>query len=574
MKEFIKNIKKTWEYEKADKKSIILILVCDITMIIINVVVPLLMARKIMYLTGGFFDKLLSICIVLLVINIFYNVLNLIMYKRIQYVFSECHKRIELDLGKEILKVENKCLDKNGSGMFIQRITSDVNRISEVFSNILMFGSDIIEEAGIYVAIFVISKEIFVAIAITTALKIVLEKVRTKRLNEYNKKWKKDNDKISTFIGEMIRGSRDIKMLNAEKGFLKKLKNDIVDINDLKYESVKVNRRYIFFRGNLTDLEDLLLIVLIIYLVNIGRLDVTLAVVVFNYFNRTGWISTALGNLLETVKDFNLSANRVFEIFDDELFAKEKFGKKHLNNVKGNFEFKDVSFKYEKRGVLKNLSFKVNSKETVAFVGKSGSGKTTIFNLLCKMYDAESGVITIDGIDIKELDKDSIRGNITIISQSPYIFNLSIIDNFKLIKSDVTLDEIKKACKVACLDEYIESLPDKYDTIIGEGGVNLSGGEKQRLAIARALIQDTRIILFDEATSALDNETQEKIATAINNMKDDYTILIIAHRLSTVINSDRILYIEDGHISAEGTHRELLNRSPGYKKLYEKELKK
>ncbi len=458
--------------------------------------------------------------------------------------------------------------------MFIQRITSDVNRISEVFSNILMFGSDIIEEAGIYVAIFVISKEIFVAIAITTALKIVLEKVRTKRLNEYNKKWKKDNDKISTFIGEMIRGSRDIKMLNAEKGFLKKLKNDIVDINDLKYESVKVNRRYIFFRGNLTDLEDLLLIVLIIYLVNIGRLDVTLAVVVFNYFNRTGWISTALGNLLETVKDFNLSANRVFEIFDDELFAKEKFGKKHLNNVKGNFEFKDVSFKYEKRGVLKNLSFKVNSKETVAFVGKSGSGKTTIFNLLCKMYDAESGVITIDGIDIKELDKDSIRGNITIISQSPYIFNLSIIDNFKLIKSDVTLDEIKKACKVACLDEYIESLPDKYDTIIGEGGVNLSGGEKQRLAIARALIQDTRIILFDEATSALDNETQEKIATAINNMKDDYTILIIAHRLSTVINSDRILYIEDGHISAEGTHKELLNRSPGYKKLYEKELKK
>ncbi len=574
MKEFIKNIKKTWEYEKADKKSIILILVCDITMIIINVVVPLLMARKIMYLTGGFFDKLLSICIVLLVINIFYNVLNLIMYKRIQYVFSECHKRIELDLGKEILKVENKCLDKNGSGMFIQRITSDVNRISEVFSNILMFGSDIIEEAGIYVAIFVISKEIFVAIAITTALKIVLEKVRTKRLNEYNKKWKKDNDKISTFIGEMIRGSRDIKMLNAEKGFLKKLKNDIVDINDLKYESVKVNRRYIFFRGNLTDLEDLLLIVLIIYLVNIGRLDVTLAVVVFNYFNRTGWISTALGNLLETVKDFNLSANRVFEIFDDELFAKEKFGKKHLNNVKGNFEFKDVSFKYEKRGVLKNLSFKVNSKETVAFVGKSGSGKTTIFNLLCKMYDAESGVITIDGIDIKELDKDSIRGNITIISQSPYIFNLSIIDNFKLIKSDVTLDEIKKACKVACLDEYIESLPDKYDTIIGEGGVNLSGGEKQRLAIARALIQDTRIILFDEATSALDNETQEKIASAINNMKDDYTILIIAHRLSTVINSDRILYIEDGHISAEGTHRELLNRSPEYKKLYEKELKK
>ena len=189
------------------------------------------------------------------------------------------------------------------------------------------------------------------------------------------------------------------------------------------------------------------------------------------------------------------------------------------------------------------------------------------------MYEVNSGEITIDGININELDKDSIRGNITIISQSPYIFNVSIVDNFKLVKSDVTLKEIKEACKIACLDEYIESLPDKYNTIIGEGGINLSGGEKQRLAIARALIQNTKIILFDEATSALDNETQDKISTAINSMRDDYTILIIAHRLSTVISADKILYLEDGHIEAEGTHKELLKNCKGYKKLYEKELK-
>ncbi len=219
MKEFIKNIKKTWEYEKADKKSVYLILFCNTLMIVINVVAPLLLAKKIMYLTGGLFDKLLRIGIVLLIIDVFYNCMSYIMNKKIQYVFTECHKRIELDLGKEILKVENQCLDKNGSGMFVQRITSDVNRISEIFSNVLMFGSDIIEEIGIYVAIFVISKEIFVAIAITTALKIILEKSRTRKLNEYNKKWRKDNDKISTFISEMVRGSRDIKMLNAEKGF-------------------------------------------------------------------------------------------------------------------------------------------------------------------------------------------------------------------------------------------------------------------------------------------------------------------------------------------------------------------
>ena len=223
---------------------------------------------------------------------------------------------------------------------------------------------------------------------------------------------------------------------------------------------------------------------------------------------------------------------------------------------------------------IKNLSFKINANETVAFVGKSGAGKTTIFNLLCKMYDINSGEITIDGININELDKDSIRGNITIISQNPYIFNMSIKDNLRLVKSNVTNKEIKEACKIACLDEFINTLPDKYDSIIGEGGVNLSGGQKQRLAIARALIQKTKIILFDEATSALDNETQEKIQIAIENMRNDYTILIIAHRLSTIINADHILFLNNGKIEATGTHKELLKTSPAYKKLYESELSK
>ena len=223
---------------------------------------------------------------------------------------------------------------------------------------------------------------------------------------------------------------------------------------------------------------------------------------------------------------------------------------------------------------VNNLSFKVNANETVAFVGKSGAGKTTIFSLLCKMYEIDGGEITIDGINIKELDKDSIRGNITIISQNPYIFNLSIKENLKLVKNNVTDREIKKACRIACLDDFIETLPDKYDTIIGEGGVTLSGGQRQRLAIARALIQKTEIILFDEATSALDNETQSKIQEAIHNMKGEYTILIIAHRLSTVVGADRILLVDNGKVVAEGTHKELLKKNSLYKHLYENEMTK
>lgn len=279
-------------------------------------------------------------------------------------------------------------------------------------------------------------------------------------------------------------------------------------------------------------------------------------------------------SLHELVKKFNLSASRVFDIFDDDKYQKEKFGNKHLTKINGDFEFKNVTFKYDTKLILNDLNFKVNANETVAFVGKSGAGKTTIFNLLCKMYDNYDGTITMDGVNIKKLDKDTIRGNITIVSQNPYIFNMSIKDNLKLVKNDLTEEEMVEACKLACLDEYISSLPNKYDTVVGEGGVNLSGGEKQRLAIARAFLQKTEIILFDEASSALDNETQAKIQQAIDNLQKDYTILMIAHRLSTIKNADRILLLDGGKIKAEGTHKELLKNSKLYKSLYEKEITK
>ena len=208
----------------------------------------------------------------------------------------------------------------------------------------------------------------------------------------------------------------------------------------------------------------------------------------------------------------------------------------------------------------------------VGIVGKSGAGKTTVFNLLCKMYTVKSGEILIDNENINELDEKSIRGNVTIISQNPYIFNMSIRDNLKLVKENLTDTEMIEACKIACLDEFINKLPDKYDTIVGENGIILSGGQKQRLAIARALIQKTKIILFDEATSSLDNETQAEIQKAILNLKKQYSILIIAHRLSTIINYDRIMILENGRITDQGSHSELLNRNDTYKNLYQTEM--
>ena len=388
-----------------------------------------------------------------------------------------------------------------------------------------------------------------------------------------DKEYRKINDSITGFTGEIVRGAEDIKMLNGEESFLKELRNKFEKLNIERYKIENTNLSYLIVRWYWADISFFLMILIIGLSINSGSMSVAVGLIIYNFGNRYNNFVENVTGFHELIKKFNLSATRIFDIFEDKKYEKEVFGEKHLNNIKGDFEFKNVSFKYNKNNVLKNCNLKVKANETVAFVGKSGSGKTTIFNLLCKMYDNYEGTITIDDIDIKELDKNSIRGNITIVSQNPYIFNMSIKDNLKLVKQDLTDMEMKDACKMACLDDYIESLPNKYDTIVGEGGITLSGGQKQRLAIARAFVQKTEIILFDEATSALDNETQSKIQKAIDNLQKEYTILIIAHRLSTIQNADRILMLENGQIIAEGNHKQLLQNCKQYKELYDTEIK-
>ena len=296
---------------------------------------------------------------------------------------------------------------------------------------------------------------------------------------------------------------------------------------------------------------------------------------VISYHYQILYTADIIENIYEILKQFNLSANRIFGVLEEKEFNKEVFGNKKLKNFNGNIEFKNVSFSYEDNiPVLKNLSFKIDANQTVGFVGPSGAGKSTIFNLISAINKVDSGEILFDGINISELDKESIRGNLSVISQNAYIFNMSIMENLKIVKSNATNKEVKEACRLACLDDFIESLPNKYNTIVGEGGVTLSGGQRQRLAIARALLLKTEILLFDEATSALDNKTQSKIQEAISNLKGEYTILIIAHRLSTVINADKIFVIENGMVEEEGTHSYLIKNSKTYNKLYDKERKK
>ena len=575
LKELIKNLKFLWKYLKDEKLRLIGFFACNIINVIMSVILPIISAKVIVSLTN---NQLFQLFVMAIVICLCENVRTFVHYL-FQYfsdiIFRETFTKMQLDLGKHILKIKNSVIDEKSSGVFIERMNSDTSKMADVINNINYYSSDILTNIGIFIALFVINVKVFLFLFSMVLIIGFFEQKRIIKKNENDKIFRKEKEKISGFVGELVRGVRDIKMLSAEDSFLTELKGRLVHANNSKYKLSKVDRNYRLLIGFLHDIYDLLLICLLVYLIFIGELTSAVALVVYNYSTRVSYVMNSFSYLMEILKDFNLSSERVYNIIYGKEFAKEKFGKKSLKKVNGDFEFRNVKFGYNDNKLLfENLSFKVKANSTVAFVGKSGEGKSTIFNLLCKMYDIKGGNIYIDGEDISFLNKNSIRNNITIISQNPYIFNLSIRDNLRLVKNDLTDEEMVEVCCIACLDEFINALPDKYDTIVGEGGISLSGGQRQRLAIARALVQKTEIILFDEATSALDNVTQANIQKAIENLHGEYTVLIIAHRLSTIINCDRILFLNNGVIECEGSHEELLKKSVEYKKLYETEMRK
>ena len=575
MKETINNIKYVYKYGREFRSALMFEAIGSLIGIAIGIAFPILGAKATVYLTSNKFDQLIIMALIMMFIGFIDALKTVLIRKNTQKFTVGLIYKLRNNVSREILKISQTDIDNNSTGMFVKRLTNDTEELSNMFT--VGFGRlvGILTSIGTFISVFIINKVIFLFFFIAAFMLTLLHIAKSKRFKIKNREKRKASEKVAGLCTELIRGMRDIKMLNAKESFVSNLDDAINDHNKKYIEMRNVDIEYNVIIDSLIAIFKLLLLIISIYLIKYNMLSIPMALALYSYKDRllTNFMER-VSQLIEETNNFNLSFERVFVLLDNKTFNKEKFGKVKLDNVKGNFEFKDVSFSYQSGlKVLDNINFKVKANTTVGFVGPSGAGKTTIFSLLCKMYDAKSGKILIDNKDINSLTEDSIRGNITIIGQSPYVFNMSVIDNMKLVKEDVTLEEVKKACKLACLDEYIESLPLKYDTIIGEGGVTLSGGQKQRLAIARALIQNTQIILFDEATSALDNETQRKVQEAINNLKSNYTIMIIAHRFSTIINCDKIFYIDDGKVLDSGTHEELLKRCKAYKHLYESEIK-
>jgi len=500
----------------------------------------------------------------------FYTILQVPRDSLHNYLEIKFTKNVSKDLYRKIDKLPAKAFEEIGVGEFINRLYTDPDRVMELLQKLIK----LICKSFVIIIVLVISFKISLLLGAEILIfGFIMGLISYKffpKIKKTQESIKKESDNYVKVATENITGIREIKSL----GIRKNIENNIFKIIDQLFSHTKDIRSYEVIYFSLNNLTYFILQFIILftagYYVVEGKLAYSIFIMLENYIWR-------IDEVVESISDFGVNYNkvtvslkRIDEIINNRLYDDEKFGKQEPEKVKGIIEFKNVKFRYseEEDNTLKGLSLKFEPHKKIAVVGRSGNGKSTIFNLLLRYFDATSGTITLDGINLKELTEDGLRRNISIIRQTPFLFNLSIFDNFKLAKEDVTLEEIRKVCQEAYIDDYIMSLPNKYETIIGEGGINLSGGQKQRLAIARTLLLDTKIILFDEATSALDNESQEYIKKTIDNLVKDHTVVIVAHRLSTIVDADIIHVIDKGRLAACGTHKELLRTSKVYQGLY------
>ena len=493
---------------------------------------------------------------------------NSILYKE----ESKLTRKLGFETYKKALNLPAVAYEKNSSGEIINKITNDADTLSFSFGRLLKMVSSLIASFIIIIYIFVNSWIVGMEILIIVLILLLIVKKYSPISKEIHKERKKEQDRFTSLTNESIRGIREIKTLGIKKNLINSVTEIIKNIYKKSEDEINIQKSLNMKTSFLKTILECGVFATCIILLYYNKTSLTFFVAMTYYIYRYTWLSEEINDFTQTYQKVNVSLSRVNDILENRLYKDETFGSKELPNIKGIIEFKNVTFSYpDEENILKNFNIKIEPNKKIAIVGASGQGKSTIFNLLTRIFDANEGEILIDNINIKDLKEDELRKHISIIRQEPFVFNRTIKENFELINENITLKQIRKCTKMAYLDDYIMSLPKKYDTILGEGGVNLSGGQKQRLSIARTLSKESKIILFDEATSALDNNSQEYIKKTIDNLIKDHTIIIVAHRLSTIIDADIIYVVEKGKLLASGTHKELLKTNKIYKNLYETE---
>lgn len=486
---------------------------------------------------------------------------------------SKLTRTLGFNTYKKALNLPAIAFEEMSSGEIINRITNDADSLSFTFGKMINMISSIVTALVILVYVFFNSWIVGLILIIFLIILYFIIKKYTPLLKDAHKERKTTQDSFTSLANESIRGIREIKTLGIKEQLIINAKKSIDNIFKVSKKEIDLETRFNIVISLLKEVLEVGVFIICIILLYYKQITLTFFIAMTYYIYRYMWFIECLNDFTETYQKVSVSLDRVNEILENQKFNDVVFGNTNINNMKGIIKFKDVSFSYpNEEKVLDDFNLIIEPNKKIAIVGASGQGKSTLFNLITRLFDANAGTISIDDVNILDISEECLRKNVSIIRQEPFIFNRTILENFKIIDENIKLKDVKKYVKEAYLDEYIESLPKKYDTLLGEGGVNLSGGQKQRLAIARTLAKNSKIILFDEATSALDNNSQEFIKKSIDNLVKNHTVVIVAHRLSTIIDADVIYVIDKGRVIASGTHNQLLTSCDYYKNLYKCEM--
>ena len=492
-------------------------------------------------------------------------------------VSENVRKNIQTDMFASLIKADTSVIDNKHSGKFITNLTNDVGQITSLVSTaILNLFKDSLTLIGLLSVMFYQNWKLSLVAIIMIPLASVAAKTLGKRIGKVTTEQMNIAGMLTSYLIEIFKNHKLMKIFQKEH-FEKNRANSLID--EFKNKNKKINEIYVRASPIMEFLTGIMIASLIFIsskLVANGELEVS------NFFSFLAAMMLAyqpvrsLATLNITIQQGISGARRVLPVIDDKPNVLENKNSKNISINKGEIEFKDVIFNYNQNEnkILNKLNLKITGKEMTALVGHSGAGKSTILNLIPKFYNASFGDILIDNQSIYEHSLYSIRENISLVSQDTTLFDDTIKNNIAYANLNASQEDIEEAAKHSFADEFIRNLPNKYETLIGENGVRLSGGEKQRISIARAILKKSPIILLDEATSSLDAETESKIQKAINFLTKGKTTVVIAHRLSTILNSDKIYVIDGGEVIAQGKHNELLDSSSQYKNFYEKQIKK
>lgn len=482
---------------------------------------------------------------------------------------SWVHQDIKNDLFAHIQTLEFEYFDNMNTGELMSRIGEDAENIWQTIGyGMRLFIENIIYFVISTIILFVLNYKLALACFIVM---IPIGFIGIKLENKFGKTYSKISDQtaeINTIAQEDIAGIKLVKAFSREKYEINKFLKMNKVYYDLNMEQAKIIGDYFPPIEFLTNIALVIMIVLGGFLVMDGEVSIGILVAFNGYIWNLIWPMRMLGELTDLLSRTVSSANKIFAIMDKDPSIKTKENFKDVKNIKGNIKFEGVNFKYDDKLVLKNINLDIKAGSTVAIMGATGAGKSSLINLIGRYYDTCKGSIKIDGIDIKEYNLEFLRKNMAIVPQETFLFSETILNNIKFINENASFEEIKEASKLACANEFIEGLELGYNTEIGERGIGLSGGQKQRIAIARSLVRKAKILILDDSTSALDMETEHELLKNLSNRKHESTTFIIAHRISAVKNADLIIYLEDGQIKESGTHDELLKKKGRYYDIY------